>query len=83
MLTDLESHMVLNKSNDENRIKFPVQQGANINHKEDDGRTPLHIAVEFKRYKLEKMLLDHGAIFNAKDKNKCTPLKLLLSNSND
>ena len=56
-------------------IKSLVSNGADVNAKDDDGYTPLNLAVR-RHYNLElvKFLVSQGADVNVKDKHGCTPL---------
>ena len=38
-----------------------IAKGANVNVKNEDGRTPLHRAVEYGQIALAELLLAHGA----------------------
>ena len=44
-----------------------IAQGANLETKNDDGRTPLHVAVVSGHFKIAKALLSAGANFRAVD----------------
>lgn len=51
-----------------------LQQGANINATNDDGRTPLCEAIKYCCPDAVKFLLARGAAFDIKDSNNHTPL---------
>ena len=55
-----------------------IQNGAIVDAKDKDSKTPLHYAAENGEIGLEvtKVLLDHGAEMNAKSKDGKTPLDL-------
>ncbi|GFW41345.1 ankyrin-3 [Trichonephila clavipes] len=55
-------------------VKFLIKNGANVNKKDNDGRTPLHLAVETGCRELVKLLLRNKALVNSEDKNKMTAL---------
>jgi ankyrin repeat protein len=52
---------------DGNRVPLPriistlVKRGANVNHPDDEGRTPLHLAVMENRLSFVKYLLNNNA----------------------
>jgi RNA polymerase sigma factor (sigma-70 family) len=50
--------------------------GADVNARDDVGRTPLHFAAEQGRLEVAQFLLSKGADVNAEDKRRCTPLHL-------
>lgn len=43
-------------------------EGANVNLKNDGGRTALHYAASKGRLKIAELLISHGAKINSKDK---------------
>lgn len=45
-----------------------LSAGADVNQKNDGGRTALHYAASKGRFKIAELLLSHGAKLNAKDK---------------
>lgn len=49
--------------------------GANLELKDDEGRTALHIAVEYGIVDMTRMLIDRGADINAKNADGYTPLE--------
>jgi hypothetical protein len=55
------------------KVSKLLRRGANPNAKED-GSTPLHLAVLKEHADIAKLLLEHGADVNAKDKYGGTPL---------
>lgn len=54
--------------------------GLNINSKNDDGNTPLHIAVKYGRKEMIKRFKVVNADVNNKNNNKSTPLHLAVLN---
>lgn len=64
-------------------IKLLLQKGANIDSRtnNDDGMTPLHIAVAFGQPESIKILLEKGADIEAQDKHHNTPLLSALGRS--
>lgn len=59
-------------------VKLLVDHGVYINYKDEDGQTPLHLAVMYGGDVLDilKVLLKGGADINSKNKKGQTPLKL-------
>ena len=49
--------------------------GADINAQDDDGNTPLHLAVRFSSKRSAKYLLKHGADATIKNKRGQLPLE--------
>ncbi len=56
-----------------------LSQGANMEAKNNQGQTPLHLAVKpiYGSMLIIKLLVQYGANINAKDKNGQTPLILV------
>ena len=50
-------------------MKFLLEKGADINHDDDDGRTPLMLAAGGKNLENVRLLLDSGADLEKKDKD--------------
>ena len=61
-----------------------LKNGANIEAKDDNLRTPLHYAVE-NMYGLDvaKVLVQHGADLKAKSKDGKTPLEVAIEEKNE
>ncbi len=57
--------------------KFLIANGADINHKNELGWTPLHHAVVFYRKDIVELLLSHQADVNARNKAGYTPLNII------
>ena len=51
-----------------------VNEGADVNARDDAGWTPLHFAAQSKAARIAEILLNHGAQVNAMDANGNTPL---------
>jgi len=64
-------------------VKYLVSEGADVNVKSDDGRTPLHLAANRSASLLEviKFLVSHGADANVKDDRDMTPLDIAKINN--
>jgi ankyrin repeat protein len=60
-------------------LVFPqlyVARGIDVNTKDEDGETPLHLAAKYDQKAMVEFLLTKGANVNTKDNNGCTPLSL-------
>ena len=55
-------------------IKDLLAKGADVNAKDDDGGTPLLIAVTLGNKEIAELLIANGADVNVKDKHGGTPL---------
>jgi len=55
-------------------VKLLLNKGANVDVKDNDGRTPLLWAAENRHEAVVRLLLDKGASVDAKDNNSRTPL---------
>ncbi|EAX90659.1 hypothetical protein TVAG_142030 [Trichomonas vaginalis G3] len=51
-----------------------ISHGANINEKDEDGNTALHITAWKNNKEIAKLLISHGANINEKDKYGRTTL---------
>lgn len=58
-------YSVMNEDTEE--MKSLIEKGANINFQDDDGNTPLHIAIENDLYISMKILIEKGADKNIKN----------------
>ena len=57
-------------------VEVLLSRGADPNTAGDAGRTPLHVALDWKLYDLVPLLLKHGADVNRKDARGVTPLRM-------
>jgi hypothetical protein len=66
------------RDGDTDRVKqlLDGDGGAQVDEKDEDGRTALMEASEFGRSKVVRLLLDRSALVDEKDKRGMTPLKL-------
>lgn len=62
------------------RIKFFVENGANVNHRDNQGNTPLMLALALERIpeSLMEELLDSGAHVNVANSLGITPLSIVI-----
>ncbi|NEJ83518.1 hypothetical protein GR268_44460, partial [Rhizobium leguminosarum] len=62
-------------------VKQLLKAGADINFRDNEGRTYLHLAVKNNQFAIFQALVDAGANVNAKDNYGNTPLHVVASNS--
>jgi len=62
------------KLGDLDRISVLLEQGTDLNAKDEDGQTALHVAVSNKRKDVAELLIDKGADVNAKSNKGYPPL---------
>ncbi len=56
------------------QVKAHLYNKANVNGRDTDGQTPLHIAARMDNVEMAKLLLAHGASVNEKDNQGKTPI---------
>ncbi|EAY10973.1 ankyrin repeat protein, putative [Trichomonas vaginalis G3] len=57
-------------------LEYFLSHGANINEKDENGRTALHIAAIYNSKETAELLISHGANINEKDENGRTALHI-------
>jgi hypothetical protein len=62
------------KEGDADAVKAKIKEGANVNDKDEHGRTPLHKAAAKGDKEIVETLIEYGANVNAIDNQKETPL---------
>ena len=63
--------------------KLLIEEGANVNLKNNDGATPLFVAAFFGHTEIVKLFLERGADASAKNKKGETPLDVVTREWND
>jgi ankyrin repeat protein len=58
-------------------VSYLVSQGANVNAKDHDGRTPLHLTVGYGNVSVLEYIISVSADMNVKDNKGCTPLHIV------
>lgn len=72
-----ETKRELHYAVDAKTVRLLVEKGANVNAKDVEGYTALHLAVTEKRLEIVRELIKSGGNVNAEEYgNKCTPLHL-------
>lgn len=64
-------------------VKYLIYNGVSINRIDDEGNTPLHVAVSRKNIDLIKLLIESGADFDIQNNEGNTPLMLALDEGFD
>ena len=68
------------KNGDIEAVKQHLAAGADVNAKDDWGKTPLHSTAEMRRKEIAELLIANGADVNAKDSWGITPLHYATAN---
>ncbi len=68
---------------DNEAVKNIINSGFKIDTKDSRDNTALHIAVENGNLEIIRLLLEHGANVNAKNKSKLTPLWMMMDEDVD
>ncbi|XP_044738962.1 uncharacterized protein LOC123300452 [Chrysoperla carnea] len=68
--------------NDDN-VKFLIESGADVNHKDESNQTPLFVAIEKEKFECVQVLINNGADVNIKMcRHGITPIMHAIQNSN-
>jgi ankyrin repeat protein len=73
---------IVNQVADRDVIELLVKKGADVNHPDSNGDSPLHLAVKKDYRVLTKLLIAHGANVNPKDSSGHTPLWYAIGHHN-
>ncbi len=73
-LESTEIHKAAMSGNMEELVAFINEEPEVVNARDEEGRTPLHMAALFQQTNVCDFLIERGADVNAKDKTKKTPL---------
>ena len=69
-------HFAVNSSIE--MMQLLIEHGADVNAKDQNGKTPLHITAVIPSIEKMQILIEHGADVNAVDANDKTPLNYAL-----
>jgi len=70
------------RNDDLNSVKKAISEGANVNARDSEEMTPLHLATIFENKEIVNELLNHQADPNAKNETGNTPLHFAAEASN-
>jgi ankyrin repeat protein len=71
-------HMLSESGIDDVKLTLlSLKHGPEVNTRDKNNQTPLHLAVKWDRFRLAEILLEHGADTNAEDNNGKTVLHIL------
>jgi pectate lyase len=80
-VVDIPSIHVAAQVGDLDKVKAFLEKGTDVNAKDDDGMTPLLLAISKKQADVAKFLVENGADVNAGDKSGFVPLVYALWNT--
>ncbi|EAY08176.1 hypothetical protein TVAG_302630 [Trichomonas vaginalis G3] len=63
-------------------FEYLIDHGANVNFKNKEGQTALHIALENNSHEIAELLISHGANVDPLNRSRETPLFYALKNDN-
>jgi ankyrin repeat protein len=65
------------------KVEELLSKGADPNVKDEDGNTPLHLAIKANHLQIARLLVERGADVNARNKRGKTPLHIAAERSNE
>ena len=80
--SDISIHEAAGLKGNIEAVKQHLAAGADVNMKDDWGKTPLHKAAAYGGKEVTELLIDAGADVNTKNDEGRTPLDLAIQNSN-
>ena len=63
--------------------RLVLKHGANVNEKDKDDATPLHLASYYKRLEIVRVLLEHAANTEMENNESNTPLQIVIRGNGD